>query len=364
VTQATRSAHRDQRRESGVVLALVLVIALLLSASIVTFARRAVIDTMVVRNREDAASAEAMARGGLRLASAILIHDRMLKNLQQAAEGEVLEASQGNTPDDLWSRVGDYTLADTDGNHVRVQIRDAGSLLNLNAIVPYTGKEEQLDQDAEEFLVTVLEKVIDEMDVDPAEKGYDARELSRNLLDWIDVDEFRGVGGPEDDYYLGQDPPYKAANVPLTSVDELGLIEGFDGQLVSALRPYVTVYPVVGGTGINLNTAPPHVLALTYWGVGGSRRLSSEDTVMRILKLREDGTRICTEGGAALSGCVPLSEVGIDEGSVFPPAKLPDESDTFTVTVRATVKDIDRTLTAVIDREKLTEPQLLFWRIQ
>ena len=53
---------RDRR--SGVVLAMVLILALVLSAAVLTFTRRAVIDRMIVRNRENLASAEALARGG------------------------------------------------------------------------------------------------------------------------------------------------------------------------------------------------------------------------------------------------------------------------------------------------------------
>ena len=53
--------------------------------SIITFSRRAVIDTMIVRNRDAAATAEALARGGLRIATAVLIADRLTKNLAQAA---------------------------------------------------------------------------------------------------------------------------------------------------------------------------------------------------------------------------------------------------------------------------------------
>ena len=145
-------------------------------------------------------------------------------------------------------------------------------------------------------------------------------------------------------------------------MEELGLIEGFDMQLVESIKPYVTVYPIVGGTGINLNMAPPHVLALVYTGVSGERRLIDEGTVSRILKIREDGRVVCT-ASSTLNDCVTMSEVDLGEGSVFPKVELPDESDTFTIKARARVGDIERTLVAVIDRAQLTDPQLLFWRM-
>jgi general secretion pathway protein K len=354
-----------RRRESGVVLALVLVLGVLLSASIITFSRRALIDTMIIRNRDDAAQAEALARGGLRLAVPILLEDQLQKGLA-GFDQNTRPVTTGNTADDPWSQLRDFELTNTHGETLKIEIRDSGSLLNLNAVLPYTGNEAQPDQDAEEFLTELLTKVIDELPIDPGEKLYEPQELARNLLDYMDIDSIRIVGGLEDEYYLAQDPPYRAANRPLLSVEELGLIEGFDVQLMEALKSYVTVYPVVGGEGVNLNTAPPHVLALVYHGVAGSRRLASADVVGDILKMREQGLVACTQGGEGTleEGCVTLSEIGLGEGSIFPAALLPASSNAFTVISRASVGEIERTLVAVIDRTEATNVQLLFWRMQ
>lgn len=345
-------------------LALVLVIALLLSATIITFSRRAVIDTMIVRNRDAVGRAESLARGGLRLAQALLVQDRFAKQIRALQRPGQRTVTPGNTPDDFWNQVGDYDLIDEDGGRLTFRIRDAGGLLNLNAVVPYRSKASVLEPDTEEFLVALLEKVIDEMPGDPGERVYDPRELARNLIDYVDRDEQRVVGGPEEEYYLAQDPPRRPANRPLLSVEEIGLIEGFDVQLMQAMRHYVTVYPVVGGTGINMNTAAPHVLALIYHGVGGSRRLADEGLVGRILKLRDEGGVVCTKAENPVEGCVTLTEVGFTEGSIFPTAVLPDDSDSFTVVSRGQVGDIERTLFAVLDRSDLLDPQLLFWRMK
>ena len=245
------------KRERGVILALVMILALLLSVSMISFTRRAVVDTMIVHNRDAAARASALARSGVRLATAILLEDMAAKQLQGFEEDEVRLATPGNTQDDLWSQVKDFELGDPDGGSLRIEIQDGGSLLNLNAVVPYTGEDEPLDQDAEPFLRDLLTKVIDEMPIEPGEKLYDPEELAQNLIDWMDVNDTRISGGSEDDYYLGQDPPYRPANGPLLSVEEVGLVEGFDMRLVDALRHYVSVYPLVGANGINLNTAPP-----------------------------------------------------------------------------------------------------------
>jgi general secretion pathway protein K len=346
------------------VLALVLILALLLSVSMVGFARRAVVDTMIVANRDASARAAALARGGVRLGMALLVEDRLAKDLNAVDPGSVQrEVTPGNTPGDLWNQVRDFELVDAEGGRLRIEIHDSGALLNLNAVVPYTGTDEPVEPDAEEFLTELLTKVVDEMEVDPSEKVYDPRELARNLVDYMDVDEFRIVGGAENEYYQAQDPPRRAANRPLLSVEEVGLVEGFDVQLVDALRPYVTVYPLVGATGININTAPPHVLALLYAGVSGERRFVTADTVGRILRLRDEGRVVCTTSVPALD-CMTLSEVDLGEGSLFPAVELPDDSDTFTIEARATAGSIERRIFAVVDRSELLEPKLVFWRTE
>jgi type II secretory pathway component PulK len=327
--------------------------------------RRAVVDTMIVRNRDDAQRASALARGGIRLATALLLEDHFAKQIYAVDPGsEALRfVTPGNTMDDLWSVVSDFEFVDPQGGRMRIDIRDGGALLNVNAVVPYTGEAAPVSPEAEEFLVVLLEKVIDEMSIDPGEKVYDPRELARNLIDWMDADDTRVVGGGEDDYYLGLDPPYRPPNGPLTSVEEIGLVEGFDVQLVEALRRYVTVFPIIEGRGVNLNTAPPHVLALIWFGVGVDRRLVDAGTVGRIMRMRDEGRIVCT-ASIPNTDCVTLSEVDLGEGNIFPPVELPDRSTVYTVRVRATVGEIERTVTAAVDVGDLTSPQLLFWRTQ
>lgn len=51
------------------------------------------------------------------------------------------------------------------------------------------------------------------------------RELSSTLADWIDSDENQRLNGAESEDYLDEDPPYRAANGPLQSLNELRLIK-------------------------------------------------------------------------------------------------------------------------------------------
>jgi general secretion pathway protein K len=90
--------------------------------------------------------------------------------------------------------------------------------------------------------------------------------LAYTLADWIDDDgQPQPQGGAEDAYYLALDPPYLTANRPLIDVAELALVSGFDVNVRTRLRLYVTALP--GFTAVNVNTAPPEVLAAVVEGL-------------------------------------------------------------------------------------------------
>lgn len=343
-------------RETGIVLAMVLVLALLLSTAIITFTRRAVVDKMIANNRNATAQAEALARGGIQLATALLLEDVLLD-----AEPDS-KSIVGDTLEDGWAVVGSKEFTTEYGSTLRLTIRDTGSRLNLNALVDHTKESEDLDQsEAEEFLVTFLEKIIEEIPLPPGEKFYDPRELAQNLIDYIDPNDVRTGGrGSEDDYYQRQSPPYRSANRPLLGVEELRMVEGFDAAIVEAMTPYVTVYPLVSNQGININTAPPHVLTAMYHGSSGDRRLVSPDSAQRLLRERESGRIVCDESSAAPDQCLPLGD--FLDGSLYPPVQLPARATTFEVVSEATVDDVTRRLEVVIDRTRPISPRLLRWR--
>ena len=329
------------------VLLAVLFFVLLASAGVATFLSRAVVDGLAASNRDAAARAEALARGGVRLAIAALLWDRLE---EKAAEFEV------DTTQDAWARLGALPLPLDDGGQLQIRVEDAGSRLPLNALF---SEGEPRDEKTEIFLGELLTKVIDEIPVRPEQKLYDVQTLARNLIDWVDVNDVRIDGGQEDDYYQAQDPPYRAANQPLLSVDDLLLVEGFDAQLVNALRPYVDVLPFAGANGVNPNTAPSWVLALLYHGQPGAERLASADTVRRILDIREQNGILCADE-ANNPLCRPLREVV--EGEVYPP--LSYHADVFRVTAEARYGEVRRTVEAVVDRSNGQAPAVLAWKVR
>jgi general secretion pathway protein K len=332
------------------VLFIVLFFALLLTASVATFLKRATVDAILSRNRDAMTRAEALARGGVEIAKALLIDDSAREMNDPAASG--LDSHL-----DGWARVADTEIEAGGGARLRLRIDDAGARLNLNALFRFDANA-QLPDRTEPFLHAFLEKMIEEVPVDE-QALYDPRELAENLIDYVDPDDVRMDGGLEDAYYQQQPSPYRAANQPLLSVDELGLVEGFDATLLEVIRPYITVYPFVGGGGVNPNTAPPHVLALIFYNDGADLRLIKEDDVRRIVKVRESGQIFCQ--GQRSEACTPMSDIMPNAESIHPP--LAYSSNAFTVRSEARVGEVRRTVETVIDRTTPSEPLLLSWKV-
>jgi hypothetical protein len=157
-------------------------------------------------------------------------------------EGKLYAGEQG------WSDPIAYAgIPIPEGWEVSIRIRDEGGKLPLNTM-------------SEELLNKLLEETLD----------FDfgtARELSSTLVDWIDENDNRRLNGAESDEYLRNNPPYKAANRPLQSLEELSLLkvwedeffdeDGNPNELFTQLSGLVSVM----NTGaVNLNAAPAEVL--------------------------------------------------------------------------------------------------------
>ena len=94
-------------------LVVALVFVLLLTASIVTFQRRATLDWMIAHHRDAAAEAEAAARGGVRLGITLLLEDRL---------EETVSGFKSETLDDAWARGSGIDLPAQDGVRLRLKI--------------------------------------------------------------------------------------------------------------------------------------------------------------------------------------------------------------------------------------------------
>ena len=88
----------------------------------------------------------------------------------------------------------------------------------------------------------------------------DVDALVNALVDWRDGDEVVTENGAEAAEYASAGLAYGPRNAPLLSVDELGLVLGFDQGLVDWLRPYVSVAST--SAGIDARFADPELVLM------------------------------------------------------------------------------------------------------
>lgn len=217
---------RTQRGIALVTAVMIVAIAAAIAAQI-AFAHQIWFRQM--ENVADRDATDWLRRGALHWASLALLEDAAQNSIDHLGEP--------------WA-IGLPTLP-VEGGTIKVSIEDAQSRFNLNSV--------QNPQD-----MAVFGRLLQSLRLDPL--------LVDSLVDWIDPDSNTLPGGAEDVYYLNLNPPYRAANQPLASVDELRLVRGFDAKTVAALLPYVTVLPVPTNI-INVNTAPPELLAALVQGL-------------------------------------------------------------------------------------------------
>jgi general secretion pathway protein K len=99
------------------------------------------------------------------------------------------------------------------------------------------------------------------------------------LADWIDADTTpNNPDGAEDSVYLTQTPPYRAANMPVTSISELLVMPGFGRDRYNRLAPYITALPP--GTTINICTASGQVLD----ALSGKSEYSNDASILAALR--------------------------------------------------------------------------------
>jgi len=237
---------RAARTQRGIALVTAVMIVAIAAAIAVQIAFAHQIWTRQMENIFDRGATDWLRRGALHWASTALVED----------------AAQGNTVDHLGERWAmGLPILPVEGGTIRVSIEDGQARFNLNNLVR--------NNVASPADLEVLRRLLEALRVDPS--------LRYALLDWIDPDSNAGPGGAEDIDYLNGSPPYRAANRPLASVEELRLVRGFDAKTVAMLAQYVTVLPVAS-TLVNVNTASPVLLSALVPGldVASAQRIAED----------------------------------------------------------------------------------------
>jgi general secretion pathway protein K len=298
--------------ERGVALLLALLVLTLLTALILEFdaeARREYREAAAFR---DNFKASMLTRAAVLAAKAVLLQDV----LREKQTGETYDA-----PTDLWAiplknhAIGDGLLS--------AQIQDERGKLNLNDLAVDASDELQ-----KKLKILRVKRLFELLQIN--------QDLVDALVDWIDQDDNPLPAGAESLYYQSQKPAYRAANGPLPSLGDLRLVKGFTPEIIDRLSHFVTVYPLEGGSPVNINTAD--IVVIQALDPEITQSMAMEITQGRPYKTKEDLSRIgsFSDIGAKLRASGTVYDV---------------KSEYFSARLTITVNESTKTAFAVLQRD-------------
>ena len=173
----------------------------------------------------------ALAQGAEALASFVLREDK----------------NDTDSPADSWSQpYGPVEVVPEVG--IEAQLYDEQGKFNVNTLLLADGTP-----DPQSLLV--FQRLLELLEIEPR--------WATLLVDWLDRNVLPEPEGGEDSLYSSQSPPYRTANLPLTSVSELAQLPGLGRERYLRLLPHVTALPP-SASRINVCTAGGQVLDALY----------------------------------------------------------------------------------------------------
>ena len=131
-----------------------------------------------------------------------------------------------------------------EGGSLQGELSDLQGRFNLNNLVKTTGEVSPAD-------VARLERLLLALELSPI--------LAQAIVDWLDPDAAPQLpSGAEDNFYVGRQPSYRAANRLMIDVSELQAVANFTPEIFAKIQPYVCALPKK--TLLNVNTASAPLL--------------------------------------------------------------------------------------------------------
>ena len=216
-----------------------------LSVIALSFSRESFVEVAAARNAQSLETSYFVARAA--------IAETIYRLIQKRFTPVVNRPELQDTPDPLDLGI---VAGQLGGGSYRVEIQDESGKININTV-----SEEQLRLLVEASGI----------------KKPDSDIITDSILDWRDADNLHRINGAEDDYYQSLNPPYKAKNGRIDTVEELLLVRGItpeyfygfpvrnqDGSVVYryGLSRYLTAYSL--RNQVNVNFAPlPALMSIT-----------------------------------------------------------------------------------------------------
>ncbi|HEY6838179.1 MAG TPA: type II secretion system minor pseudopilin GspK [Geobacteraceae bacterium] len=312
------------RGEGGFALVVTLLVTALLVALSAEFVNEVYVDTSLSHNFVDGQQASILASSGVDGGMALLKFNLALQ-------------PNYTTLADQWAKP--LNLEDERGK-ITVTIEEESAKLDLNKMAPATG-----DLDSAGFYYATAVALVKKLGL--------STDLWDALADWVDTNDEPHPGGAESSYYVTLKPPYAARNAPLDSVEELGLVKGFTGEVMAKLLPFVTVYgessSTMAAAPVNINTAPKELLASLQVGSTAMTDSLAEQVIeyrkTTPFKNPQDLANVPGMGAVAIG----LQTYVTTKGSVF------------RIRSEARVRETRRVVEAVV-RMSGTTPAVLYWR--
>ena len=223
-------------------------------------------------------------------------------------------------------------LTPLDNGEIGGELTDQQGLFNVNTLVA--------NGNAQPDAIARYRRLLALLDLPPT--------LAPALADWLDADSVPlPEGGAEDALYASLSPPRRPANRPLVTLEELALVAGYTPEVIARLAPFITALPASAGVAINVNTAPPEVLATTLDGLalGDANKLAAERLGKPFQTLADFRAR--------LPAGIPVNEL-----------LLRTSSDGFIVRVNVRQNEVRATAMALLVRRGIEWPRVVWQMIE
>jgi general secretion pathway protein K len=230
----------EKTRQSGFVIVVVLCIVILMTAMVLGFNRRTRMTLRAAESFTNSRQARAGALAGLNLAIAAVKNNPVA--YVETDSDIMLEKPLNIKLDDVPCTV---TLTEETGK------------ININTLKTTDGRENHTTINQMLRLIELLNRRRPDTPI--------TFDIVASIIDWTDTDEHvtcltfvkNHNLGAESDYYTTLSPPYKSANAPFDSIDQLLSVKGVTPEVFETLQAFLTIY---GDGTININTAAALVL--------------------------------------------------------------------------------------------------------
>lgn len=251
---------RNPQKQNGLVIVLVLGIVALMLTLLSFMIEKQQLMVRRLANQSVAEQGYQYAQGVNAWAERVL-HDDQNRQVDYLGEewAEFGKPSENNAEQDR----GSFSLTPSSQNDeeeaatinfgiddLEISIEDLQGRYNLNNI----GNPNPAIRTGQRTIFLNLLETLGIDELDQRESLYGA------LLDWLDENDLSSPNGIESGEYTSRDTPYYAADQMLTSLGELRFVQGFTPEIITTLKPFVTVLPV-DNARININTTSSEVMS-------------------------------------------------------------------------------------------------------